>query len=333
MSESNMKHVLLLVALIFAGQVTAQQSSCCDMGKTKKKRRKAKKTACCDMGDATLGCKGKSDARATSLEANNSTDSDAPVQFASFGSDEEFRSKHPDPKPLKNLALKGKMIKFDVKGGEQGNAYFVEAQGSNNVLLVFHEWWGLNDHIKSEADRLYKELGKKTHVMAIDLYDGKVATVRDSAAKYMKAVDKERAMNIINGATTLLPPEPSIATIGWCFGGGWSMQTAIELREKAVACVVYYGMLEMDDNRVEELQADVLGIFASKDKWIDDRVIDGFVRAIKMTEVKFEYKVFEADHAFANPSREIYNEEAAKEANAMTLKFLKARLPEGSGGK
>jgi len=51
----------------------------------------------------------------------------------------------------------------------------VKAAGpTKKYLFVIHEWWGLNDYIKQEAEKLQKELG--VNVIALDLYDGKVTS-------------------------------------------------------------------------------------------------------------------------------------------------------------
>jgi carboxymethylenebutenolidase len=71
-------------------------------------------------------------------------------------------------------------------------------------------------------------------------------------------------------------PKAHIATIGWCFGGGWSLQTSLLAGKKAVACVMYYGMPEQDVNKLKTLNADVLGNFANKDQWINPKVVAKF---------------------------------------------------------
>ena len=83
---------------------------------------------------------------------------------------------------------------------------------TNKYLLLFHEWWGLNDYVKREAEKLQKDLGN-VNVYAIDLYDGKVASTQDSAGKYMQGMSPERAASIVKGLISTLDKKAEIATI------------------------------------------------------------------------------------------------------------------------
>jgi len=245
--------------------------------------------------------------------------------FEDLGDQAVFKEKHDEPKEMEMTDFKGEMIEIEVEGGESARAYALTKAERTKYLLVFHEWWGLNDHIKQEADRFSEKL-TDVNVIALDLYDGKLATERDSAAKYMQTADKERIMAILDGAMKMMPANAEIATVGWCFGGGWSLQAAIEAGDRAEACVMYYGMPEKDLDRLKALDSDVLFIFAEKDQWINQEVADEFEANMKQTENDLIIKSFDADHAFANPTQESYVEEAAKEANAIALEFIKAGL-------
>jgi len=248
----------------------------------------------------------------------------AVASFASFGDDPAFRKMHPNPKPLKAGEMAGEMITFEAREGEEAQAYYVKGNAeSKQYLFVIHEWWGLNEHIKNEADRLHEELGGDIHVIALDMYDGMVATTRDKASQLMQSVEAERARAIIVGAQMLAGEEAQICTIGWCFGGGWSLQATLEVGEQAAGCVMYYGMPEEDVDRLATLNADVLGIFASEDQWINEEVVTNFNQHMQEAGKDLTYKIFNAHHAFANPSKDIFDADAANEANAMAIEFLK----------
>lgn len=74
------------------------------------------------------------------------------------------------------------------------------------------------------------------------------------------------------------------------------------------------------------LKAEILGLFAKKDAWISPKKVENFDALTKAPGKDFNYKIFDADHAFANPSGDRYLESAAQEANVMALKFLKKRF-------
>ncbi len=115
---------------------------------------------------------------------------DAVAEFALFASDKNFRDAHPVPLPVASFA-DGKMIEFPVAGGAVGKGFLMMSKKkTDKYLLVFHEWWGLNDYIKNEAAMWCKELG--INVLAVDLYDGKVAANADDAGKFMQANDPAR---------------------------------------------------------------------------------------------------------------------------------------------
>ncbi len=245
--------------------------------------------------------------------------------MAQFTGDEKFKDAHEIPDTL-NFVGKGKTITYDTPDGKTASAYFLKsAAASDKFLFVIHEWWGLNDHIKQEAEKLYGELGN-INVVALDLYDGKVATSPEDAGKFMNMVSEERANAIINGALAYAGKEAKIATIGWCFGGGWSLKSSILAGDQGIGCVMYYGMPVQKADQLVNLKADVLGLFADKDEWITPTVVNDFEAIMKATKKNITTKQFAADHAFANPSSPRYDEPAAQEANAMALKFLKEKL-------
>lgn len=256
---------------------------------------------------------------------NKSASKDSTEKFAENANDKDFQDQHETPKKI-DFKANGITVNYPGTDGEMASAYFLKAkERAKNHLFVIHEWYGLNDHIKKEAERLRDAL-PNTNVMALDLYDGKVATKPEQAGELMKAVSTERAEAIIKGAMAMVGKDSPIATIGWCFGGGWSLKSSILAGEQGAGCVIYYGAPVEDAKALEPLQADVLGIFAEKDGWITPEVVNKFDALAKATGKNFTFKQFDADHAFANPSSPRYVEKAAQEANAMALDFLAERL-------
>ena len=249
------------------------------------------------------------------------------AQFAALGKQGDFVQAHALPLESKHRAV-GKDITYKVEGGEDANAYLVKSgEATDNYIFVIHEWWGLNDHIRREADSLAATLDNVT-VMALDLYDGQVATTREDASKYMQSVKEERAEAIIMGARKYAGEDANIATIGWCFGGGWSLKTSLLLEDQAAGCVIYYGMPVRDSAQLAVLKCDVLGIFASRDKWITPEVAEEFRQIVEKTDNDVSTHIFEADHAFANPSSSRYDQEDAAQARALTRTFLRQRFEE-----
>lgn len=220
----------------------------------------------------------------------------------------------------------GKAITYKTADGKDADAYELKAKTpTNNYILIIHEYWGLNDFVKRESEKIYNDLGN-VNIIDLDLYDGKVATTREDAGKFMQSVKDDRADAIINGAIAYAGPKAHIATIGWCFGGGWSLQATLLAAKQAVGCVMYYGMPEQDVNRLKTLHCDVLGNFANKDQWINTKVVAKFAENMKAAGKTLYLHQYDADHAFANPSNPSYNSEATKNAYDFTISFLKTRL-------
>jgi carboxymethylenebutenolidase len=308
-----MRYIIMIsLCLLVAGNALAQ-SSCCSISKKK-------------AGEKAGGSLTAPGAEHTHEAHGSSPHASATAHFAGFASDADFTAGHEEPLAYTHQTTDGREIGFNTPDGKKARAFVYMAPGnSNKYLLVIHEWWGLNDHIKREAERYFKEL-KGVNVMALDLYDGKVASTREEAQQYVQAVDEERARSIIKGALNLAGKDAEIATIGWCFGGGWSLQAAILAGDQAEACVIYYGMPEQDVQRLKQLDCEVLGIFASQDGHITPQVVEQFKENMKKADKELEVKMYDAKHAFANPSNPSFDKTAAEDAFKLSIAFLKEQL-------
>jgi carboxymethylenebutenolidase len=249
--------------------------------------------------------------------------SNATAHFASLGANESFQMAHLPPEPVSFQAKKGMMISFDTPDGVQGKAFMVPAyKKTDNYLFVFHEWWGLNDYIKHEAEKFAEELGD-VNVMAIDLYDGQIATNAEDAGRIMQSVKQERAESIIKGALGYIRTNARVQSIGWCFGGGWSLQASMIAGSKSAGCVMYYGMPEKDEAKLKKFNAPVLGIFASRDGWVNREVVDAFEKQMKVLKKDIDVHWYDAEHAFANPSNPKYDVESTLDARKKSLEFIR----------
>ncbi len=250
----------------------------------------------------------------------------APNTMAAFGNDPIFVAQHPAPVPFTLADAMGKMITFNTSDGKTANAYEVKSDNpSDKWILVFHEWYGLNDYIKKESDELSANL-PDVNILALDLYDGKVATNNDEAVKYVQSVDNTRAFNIIHGASDYAGSKAIFGTVGWCFGGGWSLQAAIELGAQCKACVMYYGVPEDNMDRLAKLKAPVLGNFGLQDTHITPDMVSKFEQNLKTLGIPSDIKEYDAVHGFANPSNPKHDPDATKDAKERTLNFFKDKL-------
>ena len=252
-----------------------------------------------------------------------------PVHASSSGSDANSavpaHQKHPvDPKPP---APKGKKVELTLPDGKTSTAYVARPKGApRGGLLMVHEWWGLDDAVKAEADRY---AGQGYLVLAVDLFGGTVSTDAEEAQKLMAAMDEKAATEIevagIDWLARALPGK-KIATLGWCMGGGQSLNASLASGGKVGATVMYYGLPVTDVNLLRKLQGPVLGIWAKRDGWITPEKVAAFDLALQDAGIKHEFRSYDADHAFANPTGGRYNPAAAQDANEATRRFLKSVL-------
>lgn len=236
-----------------------------------------------------------------------------------------FAAFHPSPIDIE-FAGKGTMASFPTPDGTQASGYLIQSKKpSDQWLFVYQEWWGLNDHIKQQADIFYDDLGGKVNVIALDMYDGKVTSSPQEAGKLMQSVKETRLENIVTGARQLAGPQAKIANVGWCFGGAWSLKSALLNGQQTIGSVMYYGMPVRDVEKLKTLNSDVLGLFATEE-YISESIIKEFANSMDQAGKKLTYKIFPAVHGFSNPSNPRYDEAASKEAYSMAIGYLKEKF-------
>jgi carboxymethylenebutenolidase len=195
-------------------------------------------------------------------------------------------------------------------------------------IIVIHEWWGLNDNIKAVTRRL---AGEGYTALAVDLYGGKAADNPDAAKQLMGAVmaNPAAATAALRAADEYLKRQgaPKVGVIGWCFGGGWSLATALDVPDGIDAAVMYYGRPESDPARLARLRAPLIGLFGADDQSIPVAAVREMEAKLKQLGKNVEIHVYDgAGHAFANPSGTNYRPAAADDAWRRTVAFFKQYL-------
>ncbi len=192
-------------------------------------------------------------------------------------------------------------------------------------VVMIHEWWGLNEHIERSA-RLLAAEGYR--VLAVDLYNGKVATTPDEARTYKDELDQTVATANLRAATAFLRTSGSkkIGAWGWCFGGGQSVQLSLS-GERLNATVVYYGQLETNAITLRKISWPVLGVFGEKDTTIPLSAVQAFRQGLTANNTPNEIYIYSGvGHAFANPSGDNFAPKETEDAWKKTLKFLQLYL-------
>jgi len=197
------------------------------------------------------------------------------------------------------------------------------------AIVVIHEWWGLNDNVRAMADRL---AGEGYIVLAVDLFAGASATAPEQARQQMlRVVENPQAANenlrqayeFVNSTAGA----PRIGSLGWCFGGGWSLNTAMLFPDELDATVIYYGQVTDDEEKLRPISSPILGLFGAQDQGITVESVQNFEAALDRLHKNYDIHIYPgADHAFANPSGTAYNAAAAEDAWQKTVEFLNLHL-------
>ncbi|HET6807671.1 MAG TPA: dienelactone hydrolase family protein [Nitrososphaera sp.] len=200
------------------------------------------------------------------------------------------------------------------------------------AVIIIHEWFGLNEHIKNQADILAQE---GYVVLAVDLYRGEVATDSNRAMELSSSVRNDPASAIDNLQSAVnyiksleIVDGSRIASLGWCFGGDWSLQLALNSSENPLAAtVIYYGRPVTDTASLSSIGWPILGIFGDQDQSIPVESVKQFASALNASGVTNEIYLYEGvGHAFANPSRDNYAPKETTDAWQKTIGFLKMYL-------
>ncbi len=196
-------------------------------------------------------------------------------------------------------------------------------------IIVIHEWWGLNDEVRAMADRIAAE---GYVVLAVDLFEGNsTKSPADARAMMVNVVEHpDLASENISQAYQFLVDSgqaPRIGALGWDFGGGWALNTAMLFPEDLDAVVIFYGQVTDNQARLEPINAPILGLFGANDRGIPVPIVRNFEQALEILDKNYEIEIYpDAAHAFANPASANYNESAAGQAWTRALEFLDRHL-------
>ena len=233
---------------------------------------------------------------------------------------------------LATCALAADTKTVSYKSGDEtvrAQLYAPSGKGPFPAIIVIHEWWGLNDWVKEQASKLadqgYVALG-------IDLYRDKVATTPEMAHEIMRGVPEDRAKRDLHAAFEYLSSQPNvkkarIGAIGWCMGGGYSLDVALQ-EPTLAADVINYGHLATDPEALKKINAPILGLFGGQDHGITPNDVHKFEQTMKQLGKTIDIKIYDdAGHAFENPNnKDGFRPADAADAWRRTVDFLASNL-------
>jgi carboxymethylenebutenolidase len=236
------------------------------------------------------------------------------IGMASFGS------------PTKAQTAKRETVSYN-SGTETVNGYLAlpSGAGKHPAIIVIHEWWGLNDWVKQQAEKF---AGQGYVALAVDLYRGQTGKTPDEAHILSRGLPDDRGLRDLEAAFTYLASRADvdvnkIGSIGWCMGGSWSIKLA-EDQPKLAAFVVNYGSLPTDAVIIAKIKAPMLGNFGADDKGIPPSSVQAFETAMKSDGKSPDIKIYQgAGHAFQNPNnKDGYRPEATADADKRIDNFF-----------
>ncbi|PYV47313.1 MAG: dienelactone hydrolase family protein [Acidobacteria bacterium] len=207
-------------------------------------------------------------------------------------------------------------------------AYTPEGKGPFPAIIVIHEWWGLNDWVKEQASKLADQ---GYLALAVDFYRGKVATTRDEAHELSRA-PSDRVKRDAQAAFAYLQSradvkKDKIGAIGWCWGGGYSLQLAIE-EPTLAADVINYGDVSASSDELKRINAPILGLFGAHDQGITPDDVKKFGEELDKLGKKGDITIYpDAGHGFQNPVNGAgYKPEDTADAWSKILMFFAQHL-------
>lgn len=239
-----------------------------------------------------------------------------------------------DPRLARAAAEQTQSVQITTAGGRDVSAALALPDAETGpAMILIHEWWGLNDQIRSVAH----DFARNGYVaLAVDLFGQPAVSTPEEAKKLSGSVDPEEATDTLTSWAAWLRAHERVAkreggaqdgkvgVIGWCFGGAWSLNAS--LATPMDATVIYYGRVDRPAEELRRLVGPVQGHFARQDTFITTEMAETFEARLKEIGHPHEIHHYDADHAFANPSGDRFDKEDAQVAWQRTMEFLDRTL-------
>ena len=199
------------------------------------------------------------------------------------------------------------------------------AEEAAAAVVLIHEWWGINDHIRDLAGRYAKE---GYLCVAPDLYRGRVAADPEEAAALMQALAIDDGMETIKRAIVASKEAYGVdrfCITGYCMGGTYSLRAACQLPELAAAAPFYGDVPEPEV--LAKLTVPTLFIAGQRDAWINPEKVSALQASVAKYDLPVEVVSYDADHAFFNDTRpQVYDAVAAADAWQRVLAHFRKHL-------
>ena len=197
----------------------------------------------------------------------------------------------------------GSTIEFARPDGKTAPGYLAEPPHGNGApgVVMFEEWWGVNQEIRDAADRL---AGDGFRVLIPDLYRGRVAATGDEANHLMEGLDfGDAATQDARGAAAELRKRGSrkVGVTGFCMGGALALLAAMHDPGDFDSAVLFYGFPPADAGDPSKIRIPIQGHWALHDGFFKSEGVDELECKLEAGGVAHEFYRYDAKHAFLNP--------------------------------
>ena len=209
--------------------------------------------------------------------------------------------------------MKPETMNFETANGDTTAVVARPDTEAESAVVLIHEWWGINDHMRDIALRYAKE---GYLCVAPDLFRGKIAKSSDEAAQLMKDLAIADGLDTIDCTIAEIRHSYAVDQIGitgYCMGGTFALRAACEIGDLAAAAP-FYGDIPEDDV-LAKLSVPTLFIAGARDGWITPEKVNGLKQVAEKHDLPVQVVSYDADHAFFNDTRpEVYDAKSATDA-------------------
>lgn len=227
----------------------------------------------------------------------------------------------------------GSAVEFVRPDGQRAPGYLAEAaQGpAAPGIVMIEEWWGLDDRIRTTADRLASD---RFNVLVPDLYRGRWAATGDEANHLMEGLDfRDAATQDIAGAAAFLRGRGAakVGVMGFCMGGALTL-LAIMHGDAFDAASVWYGYPPAEAGDLTTIRVPLQGHWALDDGHFTIGGVDSIEGKLQQGGVDYEFYRYDAKHGFFNTGEPgagglgHYHAEHAETAWRRTVEFFDRTL-------
>ena len=216
--------------------------------------------------------------------------------------------------------------------GEEAYAYIAQPndEAIHPGVVLIQEWWGIEPHVLDLANKL----AEQGFVVAVpDLYEGQVATEPNDAMRMIMMIQGniDKAVNKVIGALNTVKNMPNVepkkmGLIGFCVGGFVTYKTAERYPDLAAVVPFYGAGYDPTPQDIANVNAPILAIYGSQDQSIPQEQTQKIEQEYKDAGKDITVKVYDAGHAFINPTHGMGNEAAAADAWPLAINFLREHL-------